>query len=334
MGGTSWSDDAYDARKDFRDKTGKSAFAHDDSVRSSGAAPKCHPKMDPKGVTRESRDSAAHPESLAIGTCFDVTGSMGGVPVIFQKKLKDLMGLLLRKGYVEHPQILTCAIGDATCDSVPLQAGQFESGIEIEDDLSRVYIEQGGGGHITESYELALYFVARHTSIDCFEKRGKKGYLVLTGDEIPYSHVKRDEVKEIFGDNLQEDIPVKDIIAEVKERYNLIFIIPSATSWGKDPKIFNHWASLIGKENVLVLQDPELICETIALAIGIGEDKTDIDGGIDDIKALGVSDSGASAISTAVMPYAKSRSSVAKADVGSLPKIPTDKTSKDKTRRL
>ena len=104
------------------------------------------------------------------------------------------MGLLLRKGYLAHPQILIGGIGDATCDRAPLQVGQFESGIEIDEDLAKLWLEGGGGGQQTESYELAMYFMARHTSIDCLEKRGQRGYLFLIGDEMPYPKVKRKEV--------------------------------------------------------------------------------------------------------------------------------------------
>src|SRR5262249_20618935 len=140
---------------------------------------------------RESRDSDVHPESHAVAVLLDVTGSMQTVPRILQKSLPRLMGLLIRKGYLEHPQILIGAVGDATCDSAPLQVGQFESGIEIEEDLGRLFLEGGGGGQVTESYELAMHFLAHHTSLDCVEKRGKKGYAFLIGDEAPYPRVKR-----------------------------------------------------------------------------------------------------------------------------------------------
>ena len=39
---------------------------------------------------------------------------------------------------------------------------------------------------MTESYELAMYFMARHTALDCHEKRGKRGYLFIIGDEMAY----------------------------------------------------------------------------------------------------------------------------------------------------
>ena len=168
MGTSRWSDDHYRDRARLRARTGRDAFAHDHAVRIGAADRAVHLKMNPRGVTvRESRDSDAHPESHAVAVLLDVTGSMQDVPRILQANLPKLMGLLIRKGYLDHPQILIGAVGDATCDAAPLQVGQFESGIEIEDDLGKLYLEGGGGGHITESYELALYFMARHTALDC-----------------------------------------------------------------------------------------------------------------------------------------------------------------------
>ncbi|HME66727.1 MAG TPA: hypothetical protein VKG61_17700, partial [Streptosporangiaceae bacterium] len=159
MGSGRWSTDVYDAAARFRAATGASAFAYSDS----GAA-RVHDTLDPHGVpVRESRDSAEHPQSLAIAVLFDVTGSMRDVPRTLQAKLPQLLGLLLRKGYVTDPQIMFGAIGDATCDHAPLQIGQFESDNRMDGDLGRILLEGGGGGQKTESYELALYFMARHT---------------------------------------------------------------------------------------------------------------------------------------------------------------------------
>jgi adenylosuccinate synthase len=109
----------------------------------------------------------------------DVTGSMGGVPRALQKKLPKLLGLLKDSGYVRDPQIMFGAIGDATCDRAPLQVGQFESDNRMDADLERILLEGGGGGQKTKSYEVAMYFMARHTAADCFENRGKRGYLFM-----------------------------------------------------------------------------------------------------------------------------------------------------------
>src|SRR5262245_28537257 len=243
MGGTRWSDDHYRERAKVRAATGKTAFEYDAALRARPEAErKVHAKMNPRGVqVRESRDSAAHPESHAVAVLLDVTGSMQSVPRVLQSNLPKLMGLLIRKGYLEHPQILIGAIGDATCDKAPLQVGQFESGIEIEDDLGKLFLEGGGGGHITESYELALYFMARHTSIDCFEKRNKRGYLFVIGDETPYRAVKRSEVQMVIGDQPQADIPVEDIIAELERLYDVYYVIPKMTHHWNNEAVHSRW---------------------------------------------------------------------------------------------
>src|SRR5215813_10555612 len=102
MGSGRWSTNVYDAAASYRATTGTSAFAFSD-----GGATSVHPDLDPNGVlVRESRDCDEHPRSLAIAVLFDVTGSMRSVPRVLQTKLPGLLGLLLRKGYAEDPQIL------------------------------------------------------------------------------------------------------------------------------------------------------------------------------------------------------------------------------------
>jgi hypothetical protein len=296
MGTTRWSDDHYRDRARLRARAGKDAFEHDHAVRTGAAARAVHPKMSPFGVSaRESRDSDAHPQSHAVAVLFDVTGSMQGVPRVLQAHLPRLMGLLIRKGYLDHPQILIGAIGDATCDAAPLQVGQFESGIEIEEDLGRLYLEGGGGGHITESYELALYFMARHTAIDCHEKRGRRGYLFVIGDEIPYAQVKRKEVGALMGDGLQTNVPVADVVAELQRAYDVYHVLPKMTSNWRNPAVHRRWAQLLG-QNALRLEEPAAICELIASAVGVAEGKVDLEHLTDDLRQAGSSAAAARAV--------------------------------------
>src|SRR5512139_2461125 len=204
MGSGASSTDVYSAAASYRAATGASAFAYSDS-----GARTVHPGLSPFNVgVRESRDGDEHPESVPIAVLFDVTGSMGGIPRALQAKLPELLGLVLRKGYTEHPQIMFGAVGDATCDRVPLQIGQFESDNRMDDDLGKIVLEGGGGGQMTESYELAMYFMARHTAHDSFDKRGKRGHLFMIGDELAYPKVKAREVRAVIGDELAEDIPI------------------------------------------------------------------------------------------------------------------------------
>jgi hypothetical protein len=300
MGSTRWSDDHYRDRARLRAATGADAFEHDHAIREGRMARRVHPKMNPKEVrVRESRDSEVHPDSHAVAVLLDVTGSMQTVPRILQANLPRLMGLLIRKGYLEHPQILIGAVGDATCDSAPLQVGQFESGIEIEEDLGKLFLEGGGGGHITESYELAMYFMARHTSIDCFEKRGKRGYLFLIGDEAPYPRIKRKEVAKLVGDGLQADLPVEELIEELKRTWDVHFIIPKMTHHWNNEVVRRRWAQLLG-QNVLRLEEPAGICELIALTIGLAEGKADLDDLAGELEESGSSTSVVQAVELAL----------------------------------
>ncbi|MFI6574734.1 hypothetical protein ACIBFB_02945 [Nocardiopsis sp. NPDC050513] len=310
MGSSNWSTDAYHARQAYNASVGSSNFGYTDDVAASAPRHtwKVHDSLDPKGVTvRESRDSDAHPNSLAISVLFDVTGSMGRVPRILQTKLPDLFGLLLRKGYVEDPQIMFGAIGDATCDRAPLQVGQFESGNELEDDLGNILLEGGGGGQATESYELAMYFMARHTAMDCLDKRGRRGYLFIIGDEMAYGAVKAREVREVIGDDVGENIPFPAILAELRRKFEVFYLMPTGSHYFNDDRVRGFWDGHLG-QNVIYLDDLDAVSETIAVTVGLGEEAIDLQEGLDDLAEAG-SDAG-DVVGRALRPLSEARGSV------------------------
>lgn len=71
-----------------------------------------------------------------------------------------------------------CAIGDHTCDKAPLQITDFGEGKEIDQLISKVWLEGGGGGGYIESYELAAYFYDKRTIM----KGHKIPFFFVTGD--------------------------------------------------------------------------------------------------------------------------------------------------------
>ncbi len=280
MGSGRWSADVYETAERLRG--GKSAFAYNDS-----GARSVHPSLDPFDVgRRESRDSSEHPNSLAIAVLFDVTGSMGSVPRTLQKKLPKLLGLVKDGGYAADPQLMFGAIGDATCDRAPLQVGQFESDNRMDGDLEHILLEGGGGGQKTESYELAMFFMARHTAADCFEKRGRRGYLFIIGDEMPYPAVKPREVKAWIGDELPQPVAIRNLVAQLTRRWDTYFILPEGAAHAGDGQVLGTWRSLLG-QNVIELADLDAVCETIALTVGLGEETIDLDEGLADLADVG-----------------------------------------------
>lgn len=312
MGFTAYSDALYTAKAELRAKTNTPTFAHDADVSAKAAAGdhdayRAHKSLDPKGIgIRECRDSAQHPNSLAIATWLDVTGSMSEVPRIAQKSLPKLMGLLLRRALVADPAILTGAVGDATCDRVPLQIGQFESGIEIENDLTNLILEGAGGGQTTESYEIPMWLMRHRTAMDCWEKRGQKGYMFIVGDEQPYPAVKAKELERLTGIKLQGDVPLEQVVEELKERWEVFFLMPKMTQHFGDERILKIWRKLFG-QNVILLEDPNGIAACIATQIGVCEGKIDPDAVVDAVVEVGTDRNTAEAVGRALVRTASTR---------------------------
>lgn len=323
MGGGAWTTDTYTRRAAAKSAAGKSTFDYSDTAHRTRVF-NVHPDLDPAWKAgnaspfagkpvRESRDSDEHPESLPIAVLFDVTGSMGRIPQALQAKLPKLYGLLLEKGYVEHPQILFGAIGDATCDRVPLQIGQFESDNRADDNLENFILEGGGGGQTHESYELGAYFMARHTETDAWDKRGKKGYLFFIGDERNYPKVNAKMAASLIGVGPQEDISTEALYLELQQKWEVYFLFAEQGSYSAEEIIGQldpisgdpTWRMLLS-QNALVLEDAEAVCETIALAIGLAEGTIDLEEGIGHLKEIGTTSETTEAVGKALATVAAS----------------------------
>lgn len=215
---------------------------------------------------RESRDSEAHLKSLAIIIALDVTGSMGRIPEkIVKKDLTTLMTDIIQAG-TKDVQIMFLAIGDHTCDNHPLQIGQFESGDqELAKWLESTYLEGGGGGQWYESYMLAWLIGGKHTSIDCLEKRGQKGFIFTIGDEANHNKLTGDDLKKITGEASQ-GFTDKELLKLAKEKYNVYHIHTNDTGYKDNKTIMGYWKDILG-QNFIVVDDYHQIVKTIASTV-------------------------------------------------------------------
>jgi len=280
MGYSTWSDEAFSAVSKER--------VHQSSVEIFRDGQSIDPLMQPFGLdVRESRDSPQHPESVPIIVAFDVTGSMGDIPTRFaQEMLGDLMDLLVDRDYVTDPQILFAAIGDAVSDRAPLQIGQFESGIEMDMWLTKLWLE-AGGGDAPESYLLAHWFAAHHTACDHWSKRDKKGYLFTIGDAtnkpLTDAHVQR-----VFGYAPTHSTDGAAVVAAAKEAWECFHILITR---GKKPagSLITDWTNLVGSR-LLVLDETEAICDLIGVTIGGLEGRLTSDEAKDTLSDAGMAD--------------------------------------------
>lgn len=234
-------------------------------------------KLSPYNVLRESRDSVEHPNSTPIILGLDETGSMDAVLEVIVKKLKDLiLGIYDRKP-VTDPQIMVMGLGDHMSDKSPLQVSQFESDIRIAEQLQEIYFEQMGGGNGGESYSLAWYFAAKHTSIDSFEKHGRKGFIFTIGDEPCHASLSGRSLHRLCGD-ATEDVSSIDALREASEKYEVYhLIVPGWHMQHYADEVTTNWRSLLG-ERAIIVTDTEKIPEVIIsiLEVMAGKSKDEV----------------------------------------------------------
>ncbi|MEZ4410643.1 MAG: vWA domain-containing protein [Polyangiales bacterium] len=271
-----------------------------DQVFTQGA---CHPSMNPHGVKlRESRDSEAHPCSVGVVFALDVSGSMGEVPrKLATETLPTFMAAAT--SLLPDAQVMFIAFGHAWADRSPLQVGQFESEAALIDQwLSRIHLEGGGGG-LGESYDLPMHFASRHTAMDCTEKRARKGYFFMTGDEPPFVKLIASKANEVLGTQLHTDIAIHEVVAELTTKFHPFFLIPDAKS-AETPMCLAAWRALL-HERVVILDRADDTAAACAALIGIQEgalrDGPSIDRWLEE--TLGRTGEARDRVTRAVLPY-------------------------------
>lgn len=235
--------------------------------------------LDPKKIVlRESCDSTINPNSTPIILGLDVTGSMGFVAEeIAKESLPDLMGRIYEEQVVTDPHLMFMGIGDVYCDDAPLQVSQFEAGaVVLIEQLRTLWLEGGGGGNRTESYDIPWYFAANKTAIDSFTKRGEKGYLFTIGDEMPPAvhGLSKEDIKKTFGPGQHVDAgSTVELLATVQEKYKVFHIIAEQGNYARSnlSQVRAGWTELFGP-NVIFMRDhkylPDIIVATLKMANG------------------------------------------------------------------
>ena len=153
----------------------------------------------------------------------------------------------------------------STAIIIGLHVTQFEADIRIAEQLLDVYFEGRGGGNGGESYLLSWYFASRHTKIDCYDKRKKKGFLFTIGDECCHADLTAEEIDRVFGEKSKDCMAV-DLYREASEKYEIFHIVMKAGSY-KHQRSGENWKELIG--NRAIELDPEDLDILPELLVGL-----------------------------------------------------------------
>ena len=264
--------DSYSSFKKTRNISNQSSFS--DIYKST----KTKSDYLPKNVIRESRDSDKHPNSTAVIFGIDSTGSMSRIYEEVAKRFETAVVEVFERLPVPDPQIMFAAIDDvqAKYNIDPLQVTQFEVDNKIAEQLFDLYYTGCGCCNGFESYQLIWYFASRHTSIDCYEKRKKKGILITVGDDGYQPKLLADDIKNIFGDTDVHDMSAKELLDEVNKKYEVYHIcLEQGGSYRESD--YEEWKKLIGS-HALKLSDYQKLPELLVSILEVygGKSVTDV----------------------------------------------------------
>jgi len=193
----------------------------------------------------------------------DVTGSMCEWPGEFFDRAPLLYQTLSQ--YKPDVEISFGAIGDATCDSHPLQINTFGKELALESHIQAIGCEGGGGGHITESYELFAHFMNTH----CSTPNARQPFLFIFGDERFYDKVDPAQAEHYIGGALQQPLDSKQVFRELAQKFN-VYLLHKPYGQGQqsaiDDAVISCWTDAIGGQKIIEIPSKERAVD-IAMAL-------------------------------------------------------------------
>ena len=194
----------------------------------------------------------------------DGTGSMGEFPEVIFKKLPLLdLGI---EDYLEDAEISVAMVGDAGCDSYPLQVQGFTKGKGLVGAINKLKIEGGGGGNQEESYDLAALYYARNAEMP----KATKPVLIWICDEGIYPQVDKDWASKYARTGIEAKMPSKAVFDELKQKYSVYVIrkhygggVDGDKMTGSNLRIQKQWEEYVGAERIAVLNEPGRVVDVI-----------------------------------------------------------------------
>ena len=195
--------------------------------------------------------ASANPLIVAV----DVTGSMASWPFEIFDRLPLLYQTLSQ--YRPDLEVSFAAIGDAYCDRWPLQVTGFAKGIELDDKLTALYGE-GGGGDMPESYQLFAHWVNERVATPGAPGDGPDGgrdkpFLVVFGDAPFHPRVTPKEAREVLGLDLAQPVDGIEAWRALARRFDAWFL--RRPGGRKGDETHAQWAQALGEQRIVTLED-------------------------------------------------------------------------------
>lgn len=262
MGGCSYDRDVYSSGSSHS-SSGFHSSSLSDHTFSVSSVRELDSKLLPKNRTLECS------AKTGIVIALDVTGSMGDSAKLLYDKLPMLWGQLEQQGYLDDFAISFAAVGDCNCDGAPFQVCNFAQGTDIDDWISKLYLEEGGGGQLSESYEMLAYFYANNVRFT--HPKADKPFFFMIGDEAPYPELSAEDIREHFGDRVQGDVQTTKVFEQVAKKYHFKHLHVPYGGGGRsssDQAIEREWRKCIGEDYIKV-SEPKSVVDVILGIVAI-----------------------------------------------------------------
>lgn len=213
---------------------------------------------------------------------FDVTGSMGTLPLLICDKWPMVAGQIKIHNYLPDVAVSLSAIGDVTSDRGPLQVCNFVGIKDLDPQLKKIWLEGEGGGQHFESYEFMAYVYARLYDM----QNAVLPIFLFTGDEGFREQLSGSELKKHFGGQ-HENTDASAVFTELKAKFmgNVFLLHRYYSGYGLDAEIVAQWAKVLGKDHIIQLPDDTAIADVTLGILALVSGTRTLKGYVEDMKS-------------------------------------------------
>ena len=195
--------------------------------------------------------------------CLDVTGSNIDFARLVFDKLPMFYGQIEQKRYLDDFDICICAVGDAYCDSYPIQIGTPAKGLEIDKHLKKIVLEAGGGGNGNESYEIMAHYLANN----CEFIEGAHPMVFFIADESALNKVSKEQCEKLGIACAESYNPWPAL--NKKFNNNVFCMLNKYCGCNFVARYTDSWKKLLPQEHVIKIPEEKAIIDLILGIIAI-----------------------------------------------------------------